>query len=105
MPSLLIKGGHVLDLARPFEARDVLIDGGRIVRVEPDLNQPADRIIDASGKVVVPGLINAHTHSPQIVDRGYADNLTLDMWLIYAAYGGPRPSERELYIPAAWSAL
>ena len=105
MPSLLIKGGHVLDLALPFEARDVLIDGGRIARVEPDLNQPADRVIDASGKVVMPGLINAHTHSPQIVDRGYADNLTLDMWLIYAAYGGPRPSERELYNLAAWSAL
>jgi len=105
MPSLLIKNGHVLDLNRTFEAADILVDHGQIVRVEPGLDQPADRIIDVAGKIVMPGLINAHTHSGQIVDRGLADNDPLDLWLLTAAYGGPPLSPRELYALTAWSAL
>jgi 5-methylthioadenosine/S-adenosylhomocysteine deaminase len=54
---------------------------------------------------VMPGLINAHTHSGQIVDTGLGDNLSLDQWIVYAAYGGPPLTDQDAYALAAWSAL
>jgi len=43
--------------------------------------EDADRIIDASGCLVLPGLVNAHTHSSMTLFRGYADDLPLETWL------------------------
>ena len=47
---------------------------------KPPEEQP-ERIIDGSGMVLMPGLINAHTHLPMSILRGYADDLALDSWL------------------------
>jgi len=41
----------------------VLLDGNKIVSVGTDRSQPADRVIDASGKIVCPGFVNLHVHS------------------------------------------
>ena len=38
-------------------------------------------IIDGNRKVLLPGFVNAHTHSPMTLLRGYAENLPLDRWL------------------------
>ena len=43
---------------------------------------PEAETLDISGKVVVPGLINAHTHVPMTLLRGLADDLRLDVWLM-----------------------
>ena len=61
---LLIKGGRVIDPSRRFDAiRDVGISGGRIAAVEANLAaSDAASTIDATGKLVVPGLIDIHTH-------------------------------------------
>jgi dihydroorotase len=60
---LLIKGGRVIDPSRRLDAvRDVAITGGRIAAVEPSLAADAASTIDAAGKLVVPGLIDIHTH-------------------------------------------
>ena len=104
MTTLLIKNGHVLDLALPFEATDVFIEDGRIARIGPTTGG-ADRVIDATGKVVMPGLINAHTHSVQILDRGLGDPYTLDQWSVLGAFGAQAQTSRELYALTAWSAL
>lgn len=55
----------------------------------------ADQEINASGKLVLPGLINTHTHSPMTIFRGYADDLHLKEWL----YDHIFPIESEFVTP------
>jgi dihydroorotase len=61
---LLIKGGRVIDPSLRLDAiRDVAISGGRIAAVEASIADGAIDTIDARGKLVVPGLIDIHTHA------------------------------------------
>ncbi|HYM18365.1 MAG TPA: amidohydrolase family protein [Micropepsaceae bacterium] len=61
---LIIKGGRVVDPSVRLNAvRDVAIAGGKIAAVEPNIAGNAADMIDARGKLVVPGLIDIHTHT------------------------------------------
>jgi dihydroorotase len=61
---LLIKGGRVIDPTLRLDAvRDVAIVGGRIAAVEAAISADATQTIDARGKLVVPGLLDIHTHA------------------------------------------
>jgi len=53
------------------------------------------QLIDCKGKVLLPGLVNAHTHAPMTLLRGLADDLRLDVWLM----GYTMPVEREFVSP------
>ena len=60
---LVIKGGRVIDPSVRLDAvRDVAISGGRIAAVEPSITDEAGDTLDARGKLVVPGLLDIHTH-------------------------------------------
>ena len=85
---LIIRGGTVVtmnDARRVIENGAVAIRGGRIVAVgstmEIDRKYAAHEIISATGKVIIPGLINGHTHVPMTLFRGLADDLDLQEWL------------------------
>src|SRR5262245_26804913 len=70
-PDLIIKGGRVVDPSLGVNAaRDVAIAEGRIVAVEPNIAAGAADVLDARGKLVVPGLIDIHTHTAR--DKAFA---------------------------------
>ncbi|HET6823017.1 MAG TPA: amidohydrolase family protein [Anaerolineales bacterium] len=79
----------------------VVVQGDSIVAVgnEEEIKQEyaarAQETIDCNGKVLMPGLINAHTHVPMTLLRGLADDLRLDVWLM----GYMMPVEREFVSP------
>ena len=74
----------------------VAIAGDAIAGVGPDaLAYEAADTIDCRGRVVMPGLVNAHTHVPMTLLRGLADDLRLDVWLM----GYMMPVEREFVSP------
>ncbi len=74
----------------------VAIRGDRIVAVsDHTLECDAAETIDCRGRVVMPGLVNAHTHAPMTLLRGLADDLRLDVWLM----GYMMPVEREFVRP------
>ena len=60
---LVVRGGRVIDPSLGLDAvRDVAIAGGRIAAVEPGIDAGDAQIVDARGRIVVPGLIDVHTH-------------------------------------------
>ena len=64
---LVIKGGRVIDPSLRLDAvRDVAIAGGRIAAVEAGLTGDAAETLDARGRIVVPGLIDIHTHAARV---------------------------------------
>ena len=86
--SLVITGGIVVtvDGARHiFNPGAVAIDGTDILGVGPVADIAARfrgaEQINAAGSVVIPGLINTHTHAPMVMYRGLADDLPLQDWL------------------------
>lgn len=60
---------------------DILIDGNKIIRIDKNLNIQVEKEIDASGKIVMPGLINTHSHVPMSIFRESADGYLLQDWL------------------------
>jgi 5-methylthioadenosine/S-adenosylhomocysteine deaminase len=85
---LIVRGGTVVTMdgtRRIIESGAVAIKNGRIVAVDNtaaiDRNYSAREVVNAAGKVVIPGLINGHTHVPMVLFRGLADDLDLQEWL------------------------
>jgi len=99
---VLILGGDVVTMNAKrdvFSPGAVAIKDSKIVAVGPEerVRQlvECDNVVDASGKLIIPGIINAHTHAPMTLLRGLADDLRLDVWLL----GYMMPVEREFVGP------
>lgn len=80
MSSTLIKNAYIVSMAGPISKADLLIEDDRIMEIGI-IDKEADEVIDATGKVIMPGLINAHTHIAMSLFRGYSDDLELMEWL------------------------
>ncbi len=82
-----------------YDPGAVAIKGDSIVAVgaEAELKKEysAKEVIDCGGKILMPGLVNAHTHVPMTLIRGLADDLRLDVWLM----GYMLPVERQFVSP------
>jgi len=98
----LFINAHVLTMdeqLQQFNPGAVAIKGDSIISVgsQSDLvgKYHAKETFDCRGKILMPGLINAHTHVPMTLLRGLADDLRLDVWLL----GYMMPVEREFVSP------
>lgn len=78
-----------------YEPGALAVKGSEIIAVGPENEivsaYTAAQTVDCGGKVLMPGLVNAHTHVPMTLLRGLADDLRLDVWLM----GYMMPVERE----------
>jgi 5-methylthioadenosine/S-adenosylhomocysteine deaminase len=81
--SLLIRGGTILTMNDRFDIveGDLSIRDGRIAAIASNVEGKHDRVIEARGGYVLPGLIQTHIHLCQTLFRGYADDLKLMDWL------------------------
>jgi len=100
--TILLKNAIVLtmdDDYQIFEPGAVAVQGDQIAAVGAEAGilqaYPDAEVIDCGGKILMPGLINAHTHVPMTLLRGLADDLRLDVWLL----GYMMPVEREFVSP------
>src|SRR5207249_617222 len=98
--ALLVHGGHVLNPSyTALERADILIEADRIRAVGQGLEVPPDvQLLDATGCLVLPGLINAHTHAHNNLFKGLGDNWTLEDLLNHgpALNGNRTPEEHYL---------
>jgi 5-methylthioadenosine/S-adenosylhomocysteine deaminase len=99
---LLLTNAHVLTMdeqMNQYNPGALAIAGDSILAVGPDPEirgqYQGKETIDCGGKILMPGLINAHTHVPMTLLRGLADDLRLDVWLM----GYMMPVEREYVSP------
>src|SRR5712692_4102921 len=105
--ALLVHGGHVLTPAyTALERADILIEADRISAVGHTLDvPPAIHRLDATGCLVLPGLVNAHTHAHNNLLKGLGDNWTLEDLLNHGpALNGNRTPE-DHYLSAAIGAV
>ncbi|MBQ8300224.1 MAG: amidohydrolase [Clostridia bacterium] len=77
---ILIKNGYIVSMVSEIIKGDILIEDDRIKRIG-HIDCEVDRVIDATNKIVMPGLINAHTHVGMSLFRGCADEKELMTWL------------------------
>ncbi|MBI4652586.1 dihydroorotase [Candidatus Desantisbacteria bacterium] len=84
---ILIKNGRVIDPASNIDTLlSVLIENGKIKTLDKNIKAASDtKIIDASGKIIVPGLIDMHVH---LREPGYEHKETISTGTLAAAYGG-----------------
>ena len=96
--SVLIKGGIVVtqDKDRKVLATDVLIERNKIESLGKHKASEADQVIDAKGKVVIPGLINLHQHVAMANMRGIADDVTFDKFLEKTFAADAKRTEQDI---------
>src|SRR5215207_5797531 len=84
--SILIKGGRVVTAADDYVG-DVYVEDERISLIGESLDMQADRVIDATGRYVLPGCVDPHTH----LDMPFGGTVTIDdveSGQVSAAFGG-----------------
>jgi 5-methylthioadenosine/S-adenosylhomocysteine deaminase len=97
MPRLLIRNVSVVIVpesgdCRVDESQDIHINDGQITAIVPtgtapeseraEAAQDADptEVVEGTGLIAVPGLVNSHTHSPMVMMRGAAEDLSIEHW-------------------------
>ena len=95
----LIRGGRIYDhggdVHQPANA-DLLISGETIARIAPSI-APADgvEVIEARDKLVVPGFVNAHYHSHDVLMKGMFEEMPFDIWALHTNLANYAPRSQE----------
>ncbi|MGE3872510.1 MAG: amidohydrolase family protein [Parvibaculaceae bacterium] len=87
---LIIRNARVLtlnDRDEEFASADIVVRGGRIERIGPGaadgMELRGEEVIDGSGKLAMPGLVNGHFHSPGNFMKGAVENSPLELFMLY----------------------
>ena len=104
---VIISGGTIVTMDkshRVIENGGVAIRGDKIIaigaRAEITRRYRGAQLIDATGKAVIPGLINTHTHVPMSLFRGIADDLDLNEWLTKYIFPAEAKNVDEVFVRA-----
>lgn len=96
---ILFKNANILMYNYDFIKADMLIEGGIIKEIgDIFIGQDIDKVIDATDKVIIPGLVNAHSHSYTGLLKGSVNNVPLDIYMLGAIAGGSFRSNEEIYL-------
>ncbi|MBC7780127.1 MAG: amidohydrolase [Proteobacteria bacterium] len=101
---MLIAGGSVLNPASyTFAPADIVVSGDTIDAIVAPGSVGSDgrKVVDASSKLVIPGLVNGHNHAQTNLSKGIADRWTLEILLNHAPWTGGRRTLDEKYLSAA----
>ncbi|MDY6846700.1 MAG: amidohydrolase family protein [Chloroflexota bacterium] len=110
----LIKNARILTMDENFseyESGDILIEGTQISQIAENIKIPDDknniRVMDARGKLVMPGLVNGHFHSPGNFMKGALDSLPLEIFMLYEVppLSDSPPDARHIYVRTMLSSL
>lgn len=112
--TLIIRDAHVLcldDADQEWACADVVVQAGRIAGLGPQAAQHGSaavaRVIDGRGLLVMPGLINAHFHSPGNLMKGCLDNMPLELFMLHEVppLSDAGDSQRLIYVRTVLGAL
>ena len=108
----LIRNAHVLTLDaqdREYPRADILIDGSTILAIGPGPLPGAEgaTVIEASGKLAMPGLVNGHFHSQANLLAGALHNRPLELFMLFEVppYGTAEPDPRLVYLQTMLGAI
>ena len=85
----LVKNAYILDMVGEeanLRKADILVSGNQIAKIEPEIEEQVDEKINAKNMIVMPGLVNTHTHLAMSIFRGYKDDQKLMDWLENAIF-------------------
>ncbi|MDW3222013.1 MAG: amidohydrolase family protein [Paracoccaceae bacterium] len=107
MNKTLIHGGNVLVDNDAFSEVSLLVEGGKITAILPATKSIDDaKPLDATGRLIIPGLVNAHTHSHGALARGgVPDDANLETFLSGSAWLNLNRTEDDLALCAQLSAV
>lgn len=112
-PCFVITGGKVAtfdERATVFDPGEVWFQSGRVTAVgpvgghQPPEGAPVERF-DMRGRIVIPGLVNAHSHSYSAILKGTVEREPLDIYMLHVIAAGNAMTPRENYISAQLDAL
>ena len=85
MSKILIKNANLISMDEKKEkilyGIDILIENNIIRKIQMNIQESADKVINATGKVVMPGLVNTHAHVPMSIFRETVDGYKTQEWL------------------------
>ena len=104
---LLVLNGTLVTMDKThtvIQDAGIAVESGRIVAVGPSADiikmYSAQQRVDATGKIIIPGLINGHTHIPMTLFRGLADDLDLQEWLTKYIFPAEAKNVTEQFVRA-----
>lgn len=105
----IIRGGTIVTLdpaIGDLERGDILIEEGMIVDIAPHIDVPGTEVIDATDRIVIPGLIDNHRHTWQTAFRGIGAEWTFSEWA-HALHRTlkPRYTPDDVYIGTLYGRL